>query len=253
MKRWKVFTYALAASLLSIPLCSSATSQDQKPAQSASSELQTIKAPEDPITEEQLRTFLEVTDFLSVNRQLIHEKLAEQRKQMPQWYPESLWNEISDSIENIDCMVSLSLPVYQRYVSEDDARFFIRLMATPQGQKLSQSLLTKDANAQHAGSAPEKAYEQALAELARNEGAEVERIFSSMSPAELREIASQSGHWQEMQPVMRQMRVEVSQVVVARQTDIARSIALKHQSELAEAKRDYEASHPSASAPSTTH
>jgi hypothetical protein len=251
MKCWHRFAYffvAIAAAL-SLLLCPSAASQDPKTAQ-PTSELQAIKPPEHPITEEQLRTFLKVTHFLSVNSQLIYEKLEVQRKQMPEWYPESVWNEISDAIENID-MASLSLPVYQKYVSEDDARFFIRFMATPRGQKLSQSLLTKDANAQHAGAAPEKAYEQAIAELARNEGAEVERILSGMSPAELREIESQSGHWQEMQPAMRQMRGEVTQVVIAKQTGIARSIAMKHQSELAEAKRSYDASHSPSTSPQT--
>jgi hypothetical protein len=253
MKYWKRFAYSFAAitTALSILLCPSAAAQDQKAAQ-PNAELQAIKPPEHPITEEQLRTFLKVTHFLSVNRQLIHEKLEVQRKQMPEWYPESVWNEISDTIENID-MVSLSLPVYQKYVSEDDARFVIRFMATTQGQKLSQSLLTKNANAQHAGAAPEKAYEQALAELVRNEGAEVERILSGMSPAELREIESQSEQWQEMQPAIRQMRGEISQVVVAKQTDIARSIAVKHQPELTEAKRSYEASHLAASTPNAPH
>lgn len=244
MKRWRLCAHSSIAALLSLFLCANATSQDQKAVQPTSPELQATKPPEHPITEEQLRTFFKVTHFLSVNRQLIHEKLEVQRKQMPEWYPQSVWNEIADAIDNID-LPGVALPVYQKYVSEDDAKFFIRFMATPQGQKLTQSLYTKDTQAIQAGAAPEEAYEQALAELARNEGAEVERILSGMSPKELREIQTQSAHWQQMQPVMRQMRGEFSQVIVSKQIELARAIAAKRQPELAEAKRGYEAGHPS--------
>jgi hypothetical protein len=174
---------ALIVSHLVFLACNSVEAQEQQ-YRSATSEQKAINPPEHPITEDQLRTFLMVTHFLSANRQLIHEKLEAQRKQMPEWYPDSVWNEISDAIESIDT-AALSLPVYQRFLSEEDAKFMIRFMATPQGQKLVQSLVAKNVTAQHAGAAPEKAYEQALAELAQNEGAGVRRILSGMSATEL--------------------------------------------------------------------
>jgi hypothetical protein len=247
MKRWKLCAPFSIAALLALFLSTNATSQDQKAAPLAS-EVQATKPPEHPITEEQLRTWFKLIHFLSVNRPLIHEKLELQRKQLPEWYPQSVWDEIADAIENIDYS-KVGLPVYQKYVSEDDTKFFNRFISTPQGQKLAQSFYKKDTQAVHEGAAPLEAYEKALAELARNEDAEVERILSGMSPTELRAVESQSACWQRMQPVMRQMRGEFSEAIVANQTEIARSIALKHQSELADAKRSYEASHPSASTP----
>jgi hypothetical protein len=54
-----------------------------------------------------------------------------------------------------------------------------------------------------------------------------------------------------MQPALRQMRGEVEQVLIAKQKELAKTIAAKHRSELLEAKRSYEASHPSAQIPNT--
>jgi len=250
MKRWKQCAHFSIVALLSLFLvCANATSREQKTVPPPS-EVQAPKPPEHPIAEEQLRTFFKVMHFNSVNRPLIHEKLELQRKQLPEWYPQSVWNEIEDSIENMD-WPAVVLPVNQKYISEDDAKFLIRFMVTPQGQKLVQTLLTKDVQAQYAGAPLEKAYEQAIAELARNENAEVERILSGMSPKELREIDSQSAHWEQMQPALRHMREEVEQVLIAKQKELAKAIAAKHRSELLEAKRRYEASHPSAQSPST--
>jgi len=191
MRHWQGFTHFLAiVAILSILLCVTATSQGQKAAQ-PTSDPHTIKPPEHPITEEQLRTFFKVTHLLSVNRQLIREKLELQRKQMPEWYPQSVWDEIADSVENID-VAAVALPAYQKYISEDDAKFVIRFAATPKGQKLAQTFLAKQEQAQEAGAAPAAAYDQARAELARNEGAEVERILSGIGPKELRDIESQT-------------------------------------------------------------
>jgi hypothetical protein len=245
MKRWKPCAYFSIVALLSVFLCANAMSEEQKTAP-PSPEVQTISPPEHPITEEQLRTFFKLIHFLSVNRPLLHDKLELQRKQLPGWYPQSVWDEIANAIENIDCP-KVALPVYQKYVSEDDAKFFNRFLATPQGQKLAQSLYSKETQALHKGAAPLEAYQQALAELARNEGAEVERILSSMGPTELRAVESQSARWQQMQPVMQRMRGEFSQVIVAKQMELAGAIAVKHQSELARARDSYEAGHRSAS------
>ena len=209
-----------------------------------------MKPPEHPITEEQLRSFFKVMHFDSLNRPLIHEKLELQRKRLPEWYPQSIWDEIEESIENMDWAV-VSLPVDKKYLSEDDAKFLTRFIATPQGQRLALTLVAKEAQAQSAGTPPEKAYEQAVADLAHNENAEVERILSGMTPKELSEIDSQRAHWEQMQPALRQMREEVGQALVAQQKLLARTIAEKHRSELVEAKRSYEASHPPAHSSST--
>jgi hypothetical protein len=231
------------ASIVGLLLCVTATSQDQH-ATKTSSEPQAIEPPEHPITEEQLRMYYNVCHIPSLSRQLTHEKMEVQRKQLPEWYIQSVWDEIEDAVDNID-LPKVALPVYQKYVSEDDANFLIRFMATPQGQEMIQSVLTKDAQAQHAGTAPLQARGQSIAKLARNEGQEVERIVSGMSPKDLRDLESRSPHLQQMQPVLTQMRMETGQATMDEQVKLTKAIIAKHQSELAKAKRSYEASHAS--------
>jgi DNA-binding MarR family transcriptional regulator len=244
MKFWKRFARFFIASLPCILLCANANSQEQK-APPPASELQTIKPPEHPVTEKQLSTYYDVSHIPSFSHQLTHEKMEVQRKQLPEWYLQSVWDEIEDAIDNID-LPKVALPVYQKYLSEDDAELLIRLTATPQGQKLVQSVLAKDARAQHAGTAPELAREQALADLARNEGEEVERIFSGMSPKDRRDLESNSVRLEQLKPVLVQMRNEASQATLNEQSRLSKAIVTKHQSELVEAKRSYDASHPKA-------
>ncbi|MGA7290197.1 MAG: hypothetical protein WBX02_18985, partial [Terriglobales bacterium] len=231
------------AAITSILQNVAATSQDQKTTQ-ASSEAQALTPPEHPITEEQLRTYYNVCHIPSLSRQLTHEKMEVQRKQLPEWYIQSVWDEIEDAIDDID-LPKVALPVYQKYISEADANFLIRFMATPQGQKMLQSVLTRDVQAQHAGAAPIQARDQALAKLARNEAEEVEHIVSSMSAKDLRDLESRFGHWQQMQPVLAQMRTETGQVTMDEQMKLMKAIVAKHQSELANANHSYETSHPS--------
>jgi hypothetical protein len=172
----------------------------------------------------------------------MHEKLKLLRKQMPEWFPQSVWNEIADSVENID-MATVALPVYQKYISEDDQKFLNRFLATPQGQRAAQAVMTKvTEQAQNARPTSETKYRQAMAELEREEGVEIERTLSGMSPTELRDVESLRAHWEQVQPVLGQMRNELQQALGAKQEELARTIKTKHQSELIEAKRSYDAS-----------
>ena len=83
-RRFARLLVAIAA-ITSILQNVAATSQDQKTTQ-ASSEAQALTPPEHPITEEQLRTYYNVCHIPSLSRQLTHEKMEVQRKQLPEWY-----------------------------------------------------------------------------------------------------------------------------------------------------------------------
>jgi hypothetical protein len=79
----------------------------------------------------------------------------------PASYPQAGWDEVEDAIDNLD-LPKVALPVYQKYLSESDAGLLIKLFAPPQGQKLAQSILTRDAQAQHAGARMQPEYSQTL-------------------------------------------------------------------------------------------
>ena len=113
------------------------------------------KTPEHPVTEEQLRTYFAVCHVTDISRQLTHEKLEAQRKQLPAWYPQSVWDEIEDAVDKMD-MPLVTLPIYQKYLSEGDARMLIEF-ATPQGQEAARKFLAATVQAQHSGLTPMQA------------------------------------------------------------------------------------------------
>jgi hypothetical protein len=245
MQHWKRLAYFSAAWLLAlVPPRASAVPQEQKASEPASALLAT-KPPEHPITEGQLRTYFKVVHILSINRQLTHEKMEVQRKKLPEWYPQSVWDEIEDAIDNID-LAKVDLPVYQKYISQDDANGLTKFSATPQAQHMIQAILEKDVQKQHAGAPPLQARDQAIADLQRDEREELNRIVSSMSPEDSHYLESHYVHFQQMQPLLAQMQREAGQATRDKQTELMKAIVAKHQSELADAKRSYEASHPSA-------
>lgn len=239
MKFAKRLGYILLLTMVKHPL--GAATQEPKAPVSAPQESAT-KPPEHPITEQQLRTYFAVCHVSDVSRQLTHEKMEAQRKQLPSWYPGFVWDEIEDAVDKMD-MPLVVLPVYQKYLSEGDARMLIELFATPQGQQAVQKFLEATVQAQHSGFTPMQAREKAAA-MVSGENAEVLRVYNKMTPEQKHgaELFSQSSDYKRIQLVLNQIAVEYEQATIDKQMDLAKSIALKHQAEIEEAKRAYETS-----------
>lgn len=68
-----------------------------------------------------------------------------------------------------------------------------------------------------------------------------------MTPAQKRgaELFSQSSDYHRINLILKKNALEYEQANVAKQMDLAKEIALKHQTEITEAKTRYEASHNS--------
>jgi len=203
-----------------------------------------VKPPDHPVTEEQLRTYFAVCHVSAVSRKLTHEKLEAQRQQLPPWYPQSVWDEIEDAVDKID-MPMLALPIYRKYMSEADAKMMIQLFASPQGQELVRKFLEATVQAQHAGLTPMQARDRAVAMVSGEENDRVLKVYNSMTPEQRRgaELFSQSSDYRRIQLLLKRIAVEFEQATIAKQTDLATAIALKHQAEMTEAKRLYDANH----------
>jgi hypothetical protein len=202
---------------------------------------------EHPVTEEQLRSYFAVCHVSDISRQLTHEKLEDQRKQLPPWYPQSVWNEIEDAIDKLD-MPLVALPVYQRHLSEGDARMLIELFATPKGQQLIRKFLEANVQAQHSGLTPMEAREKATGTVSGEDAAAMDaaamNVYNKMTPEQRRdaELFPRSPDYKRIQSVLNQIAVEYEQATVNKQMDLAKAITLKHQAEIEEAKQSYEAS-----------
>lgn len=202
------------------------------------------KPPDHPVTEEQLRTYFAVCHVSAVSRQLTHEKLEAQRQQLPPWYPQPVWDEIEEAVDKID-MPKLALPIYQKYISETDAKLMIQLFASPQGQELVRKFLEATVQAQHAGLTPMQARDRAAAIVSGQENDRVLKLYNNMTPEQRRgaELFSQSSDYRRIQVLLKRIAVEFEEATILKQTDLAKAIALKHQAEMTEAKRLYDASH----------
>jgi hypothetical protein len=84
-----------------------------------------------------------------------------------------------------------------------------------------------------------------MAQLAREESAEIARIVGSMNPEDIRLLQSRVAHMNDLLPAAAQMREELAQASVNRQIDLMREIAARHEWDITNAEEQYEARHSS--------
>ena len=130
-------------------------------------------------------------------------------------------------------------------MSEADAKMLIELFASPQGQELARKFLEATVQAQHAGLTPMQARDRAAAMVSGEENNRVLKVYNGMTPEQRRgaELFSQSSDYRRIQLVLKQIAAEFEQATIEKQTDLAKAIALKHQAEMTEAKKLYDANH----------
>jgi hypothetical protein len=178
-----------------------------------------------------------------VSRGLTHEKMEAQRKQLPTWYPQPVWDEIETAIDNID-LAGVAFPIYEKYLSSDLAEQLIQFFATPPGQDAVRIVLEKMIQAQHAGATVSESHRIAEEYLQQDRNGAGTKILSEMTPAQRKKADSLGSEYRRMQPVFAQINTEYSQALIANQTELVKAIVQKHQDEIAQAKSKYEASHP---------
>ena len=80
----------------------------------------------------------------------MHRALEEKLKTMPAWFPRSVWTEIENRIEAID-IVPVALPIYQKYVDQDQAAAVILLLDGPTGQEIAIAMAGRAVDARQTG------------------------------------------------------------------------------------------------------
>jgi hypothetical protein len=213
------------------------------PAPTVKTEEAPPRPPDHPVTAEQVHAFPAVCHTATFNRQLLREKLEVQRKQLPEWYPPEVWNEIEQAIENID-LAEVALPTYQKYIEQSDMDWLIKYMATPAGQESIRATMEADIRAQHTGASPLEAARQAR-ELTQHDAGELQSVERLMTPADHRGIAAHAAALNRLQPIMLQILAEVGQAVIEKQLELSKAIAHRHQADLTAAKRKYDETHKS--------
>src|SRR5438046_10637842 len=118
-------------------------------------------------------------------------------------------------------------------------------VASPQGEELARNVLEATVHAQQSGLTSMQARDRAAAMVSRAENNRVLKVYNGMTPEQRRgaELFSQSSDYRRIQLVLKQVAAEFEQATIEKQTDLAKAIALKHQAEMTEAKKLYDANH----------
>jgi len=109
----------------------------------------------------QMRQLLMVTGMHELHTDLMLKQLHERQAALPPWWPDSVWNEEKDAVEQVDSAV-IDLPFYQRCYSEPEARMFIHLWATPDGHTFALGEASREAQRRGLSLSPEQAKAAAI-------------------------------------------------------------------------------------------
>jgi hypothetical protein len=201
--------------------------------------------PAHPATETTMRRFLEVCHFVSANRAAMEKQFEIQHKTVPSWYPPQMWIDSVQAVEDID-VVSLAVPIYQRYWSEESAQTAIHLFVTPAGQAMVAGVFGQELNFLAAGDSPAQARRKALEAQRANEDAEVHKMLDAMTPQEKlkAEAFARTEEWARLQRLTPRIGQEFREIYEAKQKEVMAAVAKEHEGELQKAVDSYRAAHP---------
>lgn len=204
----------------------------------------TAQAPAEPrMSEEQFRQYVNVLNLQAVDAKAVHEQMLVQRKLLPSWFPEPVWNEAEKQLTQVD-IAAVEYPFVKDCIGESDARMMVALFRTSEGQAYGRRMLGLEAEDQLSGvSAAETRSKlkrddpglpaSAIAKLDARDQARAKMFFTTP-------------HGQQVLGCMNEGYVKSAQALGEKRTALARQVMMDHQQEIAKARQDYEAQHPTA-------
>ena len=97
-----------------------------------------VTPPAHPITLEQTTKMFELMDFQHTMDSIMNQMISMQSRQVP-FMPTSVWDDFRDTFKKTD-FVTLFLPVYQKYLSEEDAAKSLEFYETPSGRRMLRAM-----------------------------------------------------------------------------------------------------------------
>lgn len=92
-----------------------------------------LPPPAHPVTRSQVEQLFAVTHMLDHLNKMMEPQMDAGRKQFP-FFPEVFWTEMAAEFKKVD-WIGLATPVYQKYLSEEDADKVIAFYKTDAGQR----------------------------------------------------------------------------------------------------------------------
>jgi len=222
----------LVAPLIASGIGRSAIAQAQGASPDSASE--SIPSPEHPITREQLQQFFTSLIYFESQRSFLHNGLEAKFKTMPAWFPHTVWQEAENRIEAID-IVTTALPVYQKYISHDQAVALILLLDGPTGQQIARTMTGRAVQALQTGARGSEADE--LAQKASNAGGDSEIFAKRIRELAPDQQAKMLPAFQRLQLVWKQIDDEQDKAFNQKANDVFQAVLKQHNTELLSAQR----------------
>jgi hypothetical protein len=160
--------------------------------------------------------------------------LEEKFKTMPAWFPHSVWMEAETRIEAID-LVTIALPVYQKYISHDQADALILLFDGPTGQQIARLLAGRALQALQTGARGSAADEIAI--KASNAGGDSDIFAKRIRELDPNQQAKMLPAFQQLQLVWKQIDDEQDKAFNMKANEVFQDVLKQHNSELLSAQR----------------
>lgn len=91
-----------------------------------------LEPPAHPVTAEQVRQLMATTHAMDRMNDSIHKMIAQQKQAMP-FFPDAFWTDFEAEFAKLD-WVAIATPIYQKYLSQEDADKAIAFYQTSAGQ-----------------------------------------------------------------------------------------------------------------------
>jgi hypothetical protein len=193
-----------------------------------------IQPPEHPVSREQLQKFFTSLNYFESQKSFLHNGLEAKFKTMPAWFPRSVWQDAENRIEEID-VVSVALPIYQKYISQEQADALILLLDGPTGQQIARLLSGRALQALQTGARGSAADE--LAMKASNAGGDSEIFAKRIRELDPNQQDKMLPAFQQLQLVWKQIDDEQDKSFNMKANEVFQAVLKQHNSELLSAQR----------------
>jgi len=193
-----------------------------------------VTPPDHPITREQLQRLLTTSKLFEVMKQYIQKTLPQRMKSLPAWVPSAISAEIEAKIESID-LVENDLPIYQKYVSQDQAEDMILFLQGDTGEQIARRMSRGVLQALESGLKGSAAEEKAL-QIEDNQDIQALYLkrFKELSPEIQGRVFS---NFLSLSSAWKNIDDEQERAFRQKQIQIIQSVSQEHKTELQAAKR----------------
>jgi hypothetical protein len=202
---------------------------------SSGAEAAPIQPPAHPITEQQLKLLFDEFGSAEAQKEFVRDTLGGARSRLPTWFPQSVWAEAVRDIENLDTF-SIALPVYQKYLSEDNASKLILFYDGDTGRQLARAWTA------HARQAMDQGYRGGNAALQAEDSMGKDQDVDALTRKRMSELGSERGNscldaLQIFNQYIARINNEKNAIYMTKVQEIARRVAAEHKAELDAAQR----------------